>query len=1035
MDGYHPSRSWVYDRLYVQRGGLKPAFAKGVEEFITKAISRNQFVKDGGIRCPCHNCMCSSILSASEVKLHLYRFGFQPNYWYWTEHGEESPHIDPENIPSSSGNIDNDDPFTLMQHMADDAFGPTYDFQNMGDEGNEEENNEEPPNDDAQDFYDLLTAANKPLYERTSDSKLSICVKLLAFKSNWNVPHKCLDFFARMLVDVCPFKDSLPKKIYQAKKLVTMLGLKSEKIDCCVKRCMLYYKDNSADIKCRFFNEPRYVPRKPGIGSLRHPSDGEAWNHFDAKYPNFANEPRNVRLGLCSDGFTPYIQVSSSPYSCWPVVVTPYNLPPEMCMTKPFMFLTCLIPTPSNPKANNDVYLQPLIDEHKQLWSEGDLTYDISMKQNFVMRATLMWTINDFPAYGMLSGWSTQGKLACPACMDGNKAFTLKYGGKNSWFDCHRRFLPHNHAFRRSKKGFTKNRVVKDEPPPILNGEEVWGLVHNIPRVIDNAHTKLSGYGVSHNWTKRSIFWDLPYWKDNLLRHNLDVMHIEKNFFDNVFNIVMNVKNKTKDNEKARMDLAMICQRSDLELVPHNNGKMTKPKANYCLTSNGAKNVCKWIKELKMPDGYASNLARCTDVMECLLPFAFSSLPDHVRKPLTELSQFFKGLCINTLRHDELVKLGENIPFIICKLERIFPPGFFDSMEYLPIHLPYEAKLGGPVQYRLMYPFERMMGDFKRTVKNKARVEGSICMSYLHREATYSCSHYFKTISLFDRSQRNEGAKLNDTVTTTLSISNQLGRPSGKAQTHWLSDAKRSAFLHYNSIIEDNPISQTRIHGEFTEWFRAYLGVLTQWSKYGTSITLMGTKFHTKAWSQGKKTINSGVYVKGVTRGGEDDFYGVIQHIFELEYYKLPHKVALFYCQWFDPRRNRGTKVHPRYDIVDINMNRKYDFYDPFIIAQKARQVYYVPYLEMRTDKRHWSAVIKTKPMGHVEVDGVDEDMPYQDKDMTHVEQLTEIEEIVGLHDETHSDEEVNVTFVSNIPIDNNSDMDDEDGDDYSIDV
>ncbi|XP_004488903.1 uncharacterized protein [Cicer arietinum] len=780
MDGYHPDRSWVYDRLYVQRGGLKPTFAKGVEEFITKAISRNQFVEDGGIRCPCHNCMCSGVLSASEVKLHL----------------------------NSSGYIDNDDPFTLMQHMVDDAFGPTYDFQNMGDEGNEKEINEEPPNEDAQDFYDLLTAANKPLYEGASDSKLSICVKLLACKSNWNVPQKCLDFFATMLVDVCPFKDSLPKNFYQAKKLVTMLGLKSEKIDCCVKGCMLYYKENSADIECRFCHEPRYVPRKPGIGNhkdipvkrmfympitprlkrlyastetaaqmrwhqhnrsssgiLRHPSDGEAWNHFDARYPDFANEPRNVRLGLCSDGFTPYIQASSSPYSCWPVVVTPYNLPPEMCMTKPFMFLTCLIPGPSNPKANIDVYLQPLIDELQQLWSEGALTYDISMKQNFVMRATLMWTINDFPAYGMLSGWSTQGKLACPVCMDGNKAFTLKYDGKNSWFNCHRRFLPHNHAFR-SKKGFTKNRVVKDEPPPILNGEEVWGLVHNIPHVIDNAHTKLFGYG-----------------------------------------------NKTKDNEKARMDLAIICQRSDQELVPHNNGKMKKPKGNYCLTSSEAKKVRKWIKELKMPDGYASNLARCADVntgqingmkshdchvfMECLLPFLFSSLPDHVWKPLTELSQFFKGLCSNTLRHDELVKLGENIPFIICKLERIFPPGLFDSMEHLLIHLPYEAKLGGPVQYRWMYPFERMMGDFKRTVKNKARVEGSICMSYLHRETTYFCSHYFKTISLFNRSQHNEGANLNDVVTTTLSISNQLGRPSGKAQTHWSSDAeRRSAHLH-----------------------------------------------------------------------------------------------------------------------------------------------------------------------------------------------------------------------------------------------
>jgi hypothetical protein len=42
------------------------------------------------------------------------------------------------------------------------------------------------------------------------------------------------------------------------------------------------------------------------------------------------------------------------------------------------------------------------------------------------MRAVLMWTINDFPAYGMLSGWVTHGRLACPHCMEHTKSFTLK---------------------------------------------------------------------------------------------------------------------------------------------------------------------------------------------------------------------------------------------------------------------------------------------------------------------------------------------------------------------------------------------------------------------------------------------------------------------------------------------------------------------------------------------------------------------------------------------------------------------------------
>jgi len=99
---------------------------------------------------------------------------------------------------------------------------------------------------------------------------------------------------------------------------------------------------------------------------LYHPSDETACKHFGTKYPEFAAELRNVRLGLCADRFNPYI-LSSRSYSIWPVVVTPYNLPLEMCMTIPFMFLTCVISGPKNSKNKIDVYLQPLVDELKEL--------------------------------------------------------------------------------------------------------------------------------------------------------------------------------------------------------------------------------------------------------------------------------------------------------------------------------------------------------------------------------------------------------------------------------------------------------------------------------------------------------------------------------------------------------------------------------------------------------------------------------------------------------------------------------------------
>ena len=73
-------------------------------------------------------------------------------------------------------------------------------------------------------------------------------------------------------------------------------------------------------------------------------------------------------------------------------------------MKEEYMFLTVIVPGPKNPKNNLDVFLQPLIVELKELWEVGIETYDVSKKRNFQLRAALMWTISDFPAYSMLSG-------------------------------------------------------------------------------------------------------------------------------------------------------------------------------------------------------------------------------------------------------------------------------------------------------------------------------------------------------------------------------------------------------------------------------------------------------------------------------------------------------------------------------------------------------------------------------------------------------------------------------------------------------
>jgi hypothetical protein len=80
-----------------------------------------------------------------------------------------------------------------------------------------------------------------------------------------------------------------------------------------------------------------------------HPLYGDAWKALDTFDLDFVAEPRNVQIGLTSDGFTPFGQMASS-YSCWLIFVISYNLPPYLCMKYEFIFLCLIIPSPDHPR-------------------------------------------------------------------------------------------------------------------------------------------------------------------------------------------------------------------------------------------------------------------------------------------------------------------------------------------------------------------------------------------------------------------------------------------------------------------------------------------------------------------------------------------------------------------------------------------------------------------------------------------------------------------------------------------------------------
>ena len=103
----------------------------------------------------------------------------------------------------------------------------------------------------------------------------------------------------------------------------------------------------------------------------------------------------------------------------------------------------------------------------------------------------------------------------------------------------------------------------------------------------------------------------------------------------------MDVKGKTKDNIKARMDTSLFCNCKNIELV-FDGSRVAKPRASFLLEKNAQQLVYQWLKSLCFPDGRASNISKlvnleegrlygrkshgCHVFMQTLIPLAYRDL-------------------------------------------------------------------------------------------------------------------------------------------------------------------------------------------------------------------------------------------------------------------------------------------------------------------------------------------------------------------------------------------------------------------------
>jgi hypothetical protein len=180
---------------------------------------------------------------------------------------------------------------------------------------------------------------------------------------------------------------------------------------------------------------------------LRHPSDGQQWKDFDNAYPEFGNEPKNVRYTLSTDRMNPFGQLSSS-HSTWPVVLTVYNLLPYLCQKRKCLMLTMLISGPRQPNNDIDVFLEPFMEEMQMLFDVGVQMVDVSCKEKFTLKAIIFVTITDYPGLFSLSD-QIKGKIGYVMCIDGT-CYTYLKGSNKMVYTRHRRFLIKKHRYRRS---------------------------------------------------------------------------------------------------------------------------------------------------------------------------------------------------------------------------------------------------------------------------------------------------------------------------------------------------------------------------------------------------------------------------------------------------------------------------------------------------------------------------------------------------------------------------------------------------------
>nr|ABA97662.1 transposon protein, putative, CACTA, En/Spm sub-class [Oryza sativa Japonica Group] len=810
----------------------------------------------------------------------------------------EEDEVEDDNIPDFAQYVGFEGNQTGEEEIAADGNDVADDLGQMLQDANEDCESEK----EAHKLDKMLEDHTTSLYPdcEQGHKKLDTTLEFLQWKAKNGVSDKAFGDLLKLVKNILPEGNKLPKTTYEAKKIVCPLGLEVQKIHACPNDCILYRGEEYENLEaCPVCIALRYKIRRDDPGEvdgqltkkripakvmwyfpiiprlrrlfrnkgntrmmrwhaeerqqdrmLRHPADGSQWRNIDRKFKEFGKDARNIRFDL------------------------------------------------------------------KLLWNKECVpVWDEDKQEEFNLRALLFVTINDWPALSNLSGQSNKGYKACTHCMDETESTYLKHCRKVVYMG-HRRFLAANHPVRKKGKHF-EHKADHRTKPKHRSGKTVFAMVKDLKVVFGKGPGSQpieSEDGHAAMWKKNSIFWELPYWEFLDIRHTIDVMHLTKNLCVNLLGF-LGVYGKLKDTLEARNDLKHMEQCGDLHPEP-------KEKGSHYLS----------------PASYTLSKAEKESMFECL---------ESIKKVIDP---------------DRLEALQNEVVQCLVSFELIFLPSFFNIMTHLLCHLVKEISILGPVYLHNMFPFERYIGVLKKYVRNRARPEASIAKGYGTEEAIEFCVEFIEDLrpigvpeSRHEGRLRGEGTLGRKAIMT---VDNNLFR---KAHFTVLQHSslvapyieEQLALVHARNIGKSDAWITRHHIDTFPAWLRQHLmgnESINQQLAFlargpsGSIATFQGYEingytFYTRAQDMKSTNQNSAVRVDAMGHDGTTGtFYGAIEDIWELDY--GPLKVPLFRCQWV--RLTGGDVMIDDSGMTTVDLNKVGYSDEPFVLANDVTQVFFV---------------------------------------------------------------------------------------------